>query len=69
MHFDPTALVAVARADSSADDPALMLFAALIAQAKRDEAKGVLSARRWLNEYVEPAAAELVARGRVRVAA
>jgi hypothetical protein len=51
------------------DSPALALLANVVLRARRDAASGSPQAREWLQEWVEPGAADLVARGRVRVAA
>lgn len=51
------------------DGPAALLLAATVELARRDAGKGSAQARAWLAEWVEPGAAELVARGRVKVAA
>jgi hypothetical protein len=58
------------RTDAGAEDdtPAALLLAAVVELARREAPRNP-QALAWLAEWVEPTARELVARGRVRVAA
>ena len=67
--WPPPPRLGITDAGAEDDGPAALLLAATLALARRDAGSGSAEAAAWLREWVEPGAAELVARGRVRVAA